>query len=753
MTSRMCVIALYLLPSAGLSAQAARQRGNLHQRQDTRPESRVENLLRQMTAQEKVRQLDFYAGATDLMSSYSDKTHAGPDASFVSAKAQALFGTEGVGAIHDLNPTPEQANTIQRWVITHTRLGIPVLFIEEGLHGYDTGTVFPAPIGLAATWDTELAERTGADIASEARAHGVGMVLAPVLDLARDPRWGRVEEDFGEDPYLTGQMGLAFVRGAQGSSLRSEGSVVAEPKHFVGHGSPEGGTNTSPVHIGERELRTVMLKSFEPAIREGHAMGVMAAYHEIDGVPMTADPQLFKQILRTEWGFRGFVLSDLGAIQRLYTAHHVAATPADAACMATRSGVDMQFYDFPHDVFEGALLECLRDGRLSTEDLDRAVRGVLRVKFELGLFDHPFVDQALVAQRYRAAPHLADSLRSARESMTLLKNDGVLPLSKSLHSLAIIGPNAAVARYGDYEGESNGLHISLVDGLRRELPGTTILFNEGNDIAEAVATARQADAVVLALGERPGISGEGHDRSTLDLPGDQESLLEAVYAANPRVVLVLENGRPLTVTWAAEHVPAILEAWYPGEYGGQAIAETLFGDNNPSGHLTITFPHSVGELPDFYNSDPSRRYAYIDDKGEPLFRFGFGLSYTTFSYQHLSVTLTHPAQGLHAASLDASVDVTNTGQREGVAVPQLYLREDTTSVETPERSLKGFARVDLKPGEEKTVHFTVPVSELAVWSTAGKWEIEPGSFTAWVGGSSDAGLKGTFRLPTEKKGE
>jgi beta-glucosidase len=575
------------------------------------------------------------------------------------------------------------------------------------------------------------------------------MILAPVLDLARDPRWGRVEEDFGEDPYLTGQMGLAYVRGAQGRSLRSDGSVVAEPKHFVGHGSPEGGTNTSPVHIGERELRTVMLKSFEPAIREGHAMAVMAAYHEIDGVPMTADPQLFKQILRREWGFRGFVLSDLGAIQRLYTVHHVAATPADAACMAIRSGVDMQFYDFPHDVFEGALLECLRDGRLSTEDLDRAVRGVLRVKFALGLFDHPFVDPALVARVYRAAPHLADSLRSARESMTLLKNDGVLPLPKSLRSLAVIGPNAAVARYGDYEGENNGLHISVVEGLRKELPGTTILFNEGNDIAQAVATAKQADAVVLALGERPGISGEGHDRSTLDLPGNQEALLEAVYAANPRAVLVLENGRPLTVAWAKEHVRAILEAWYPGEYGGQAIAETLFGDNNPSGHLTITFPRNVGELPDFYNSDPSRRYAYIDDKGEPLFRFGSGLSYTTFRYEHLAVALTHQPRGF----LDASVDVTNTGQREGVAVPQLYLREDTTSVETPERSLKGFARVDLKPGETKTVHFTVPVAELAVWTTAGKWAIEPGSFTVWAGGSSDAGLKTTFNLPAGRKGE
>jgi beta-glucosidase len=482
-----------------------------------------------------------------------------------------------VGSIHDLNPAPEQSNTIQKWVIAHSHLGIPALFIEEGLHGFDTGTVFPAPIGLAATWNTEIAQQTGAAIAAEARATGVAMILAPVLDLARDPRWGRVEEDFGEDPYLTGQLGLAWVRGAQGESLSNSGSAVAEPKHFAGHGSPEGGTNASPVHIGERELRSIMLKSFEPAIRSGNAMGVMAAYHEIDGVPITADPFLLKTILRREWGFQGFVLSDLGAIKRLYTVHDVAATPKDAACMAIRSGVDMQFYDFDHNVFQKALIDCVHEGSLPQADLDRAVRSVLRVKFQLGLFDHPLVDPALRPAVYRSPEHLAVSLHSALESMTLLKNDNhLLPLSKSAQNIAVIGPNADVARYGDYEKETNGEHISLLQGIRALLPQATVTFNDGKDISAAVADATKADIVIMGLGERMGISGEGFDRSSLDLPGNQEQLLEAVAATGKPVVLVLENGRPLTIGWAKQHVPAILEAWYPGEFGGRAIAETLF---------------------------------------------------------------------------------------------------------------------------------------------------------------------------------
>ena len=715
------------------------ERSNALYKQPNQPiERRVADLLSRMTLEEKVRQLDLYSGATALVDKHTDGTHADAEANFLPDKARALWGDLGVGAIHDLNPTPEQANAIQQWVIKHNRLEIPVLFIEEGLHGFDTGTVFPAPINLASTWNSDNVERIGAAIAAEARSTGVDMILAPVLDLARDPRWGRVEEDYGEDPYLTGRMGEAFVRGAQGKSLNSEQSVVSEPKHFAGHGSPEGGTNTSPVHMGERELRSVMLRGFEPAIRDGKAMGVMAAYHEIDGIPITADPFLLKKILRQEWGFKGFVLSDLGAIKRLYSAHGIASTPKEAACLAIKSGVDMQFYDFDHEVFQRALIECVREGSLPQSDLDRAVKSVLRVKFALGLFDHSTTDPKLRAQTFRSQAHLDLSQEAARQSITLLKNDGhLLPLSKSVRRIAVIGPNGDVARYGDYERESNGEHISILQGIRQLVPEATVDFDPGKDIEAAIATAKNADVIILGLGEWQGISGEGFDRSDLDLPGNQEQLMEAVVATGKPVVLVLENGRPLTIGWAKENVPAILEAWYPGEFGGKAIAETLFGDNNPSGHLTISFPRSVGQLPDFYNSDRSRIHGYVDGDGLPLFPFGFGLSYTSFRYDHLAVQA--PPHGSDGEIL-ATVDVTNVGDREGVEVAQVYVRQDFGSVETPDRSLEGFSRVALKPQETKNVVFHIPQSQLAVWDAEGKWSVEAGSYTLWAGGSSQASL-------------
>jgi beta-glucosidase len=697
-----------------------------------------------MTLEEKARQLDLYAAAGTLEDKHTGKDHVAADAAFLPDKAQEMWGALGVGGIHDTYPTPVQSNAIQSWVIAHNRLGIPALFVEEGLHGFDMGTVFPAPINLAATWNPRIAQRTGSAIAAEARATGVGMILAPVLDLAREPRWGRVEEDFGEDPYLTGQMGLAYVRGAQGDSLNTDHNLVAEPKHFAGHGSPEGGTNTSPVHMGERELRMTMLRGFEPAFREGHAMGAMAAYHEIDGVPITADPFLLKKILRDDWNFQGSVLSDLGAIKRLYDVHHVAASPKDASCMAIRSGVDMQFYDFEHAVFQKALVDCVHEGSLSETDLDRAVRSVLRVKFELGLFDHPLVDPALNQRVDRSPDHLALSLESARQSMTLLRNEGnMLPLLRSVGRIAVIGPNANVARYGDYEKEENGVHISMLQAIRKLVPHAAVTFDDGKDIPAAVAKAKDADVVILGLGEWQGISGEGFDRSNLDLPGTQEQLLEAVFATGKPVVLVLQNGRPLTIGWAKKHIPAILEAWYPGEFGGQAIAETLFGDNNPAGRLTITFPRSTGQLPDFYNFDPSRMHKYVDDDGKPLFPFGFGLSYTTFAYAHLAVQIPPPGS---KSDILASVDVTNSGDKEGDEVAQLYIREDVSSVETPDRSLKGFSRIHLKPHETTSVTFHVPQDQLAIWSQDGKWVVESGSYTVWAGGSSEASLTTKFLL-------
>jgi beta-glucosidase len=713
-------------------------------------QSRVADLIERMTMDEKARQLDMYFGCEAVLDTnqYTGRTHAKPDAVFNPGMAQTNLGTLGIGSIHDIYPRAKLSNRIQEWVMKSNRLGIPTLFIEEGLHGYmdNDETIFPQSINLATTWNPDLARQTGAAIAAQARANGVDMILGPVLDVARDPRWGRVEEDFGEDPYLTGQFGLAYVEGMQGDSLNTDHTVIAEPKHFAGHGSPEGGLNMSPVHAGEREVRSIMLKSFEPAVREGKAMGIMAAYHDIDGVPCTGNPWLLNKILRDEWAFQGFVLSDLGAIRRLYETHHVVDSPARAVLLALNSGVDMQFYDFDHQIFQDAVVNGIKNGQVSEATLNQAVARVLRVKFLLGLFDHPFVDEQLDASVRRSQTQASLALESARQSMCLLKNEGnVLPLIKDLARIAVIGPNANIARLGDY---SEGAQESSAQGILEQIKqlvstNTEVLFSDGEDIQNAANLAKNADVVILGLGEWQGISGEGFDRSDLNLPGKQEALLEAVAATGKPVVLVLQNGRPLTITWAAQHIPAILEAWYPGEFGGRAIAETLFGDNNPAGRLPITFPRSVGQLPDFYNHFPSRKESYIESDSSPLFVFGHGLSYTTFKYENLNIT----APATHNADdVLVSCKITNTGQRDGDEVAQLYVHQETASVVTPVKALKGFLRIHLQPAESKTGIFHLKRSNLAVWNASQEWQVEPGEYTITVGNNSVDGLSAKFAL-------
>jgi beta-glucosidase len=716
-------------------------------------DARVTDLIGRMTLEEKVRQLDMYFGSEDLLDKTKDPTvdhhtHAKPDLIFDPQFADKSVGNLGLGSIHDLYPRAKLSNRIQAWVIQSNRLGIPALFIEEGLHGYMDydETVFPQSLNLATTWNPELARRTGAAIAAQARANGVAMILGPVLDIARDPRWGRVEENFGEDPYLTGQLGLAYVEGMQGDSLNSDHTVIAEPKHFAGHGSPEGGLNMSPVHAGERELRSVMLKSFEPAVREGKAMGIMAAYHDIDGVPCTGNPWLLNKVLRDEWGFQGFVLSDLGAVRRLYDTHHVADSPAAAAVLALNSGVDMQFYDFEHETFQNAIIGGVKCGRVSEATLNQAVARILRVKFMLGLFEHPFVDESLDCSVRHCQAHRDLALESARQSMCLLKNDGnLLPLKKALHRIAVIGPNANLARLGDY---TEATHESSEQGMLEQIKhlvstNSEVLFSDGDDIQKAQALAEDANVVILGLGEWLKISGEGFDRSDLNLPGKQEELLEAVVGTGKPVVLVLQNGRPLTISWAAKHVPAILEAWYPGEFGGRAIAETLFGDNNPAGRLPITFPRSVGQLPAYYNHFPSKKDSYIEGDSSPLFVFGHGLSYTTFKYADLNVST--PLAHSDADAI-VSARITNTGKREGDEVAQLYVHQETASVATPIKSLKGFLRAHLKPNESKVVTFHLKQSDLAVWAANQEWRVEPGDYTVTVGGDSSSGLSARFTL-------
>ena len=715
-------------------------------------EERIKDLLDRMTLREKARQLDMYSGAYDFLDKDQrvNHTHAKADAKFNPGKAAKMLGHLGVGSIHDLYPSAQLYNTIQRWVVKSNPLGIPAIFIEEGLHGYmGLGqSVFPQSVNLASTWNTKLAREEGRAIGSEARAAGVDMLLAPVVNIARDPRWGRVEETFGEDPYLSGQIGLAYVEGMQGKSLATDSTCISEPKHFAGYGSPESGLNTAPVLMGERELRTIGLKSFEPLVREGHVMGIMAAYNSIDGLPCTADHWLLTKVLRDEWGFKGFVLSDLGAIKRLYNIFHVAATPAAAVRLALKSGVDMQFYDFPHDTFQNAIVNGVKDGKLSVAVVNRAVARVLRAKFMLGLFDHPYINADLDKRVRRSPAHLALALEVARQSMCLLKNqDGLLPLKGGLGTVAVIGPNADSTRLGDYSGQpGDRVQEGMLAHIKKLVaPGTKVLYTRGDSIEEAVAVAKQAKVAILALGENSRISGENHDRLRLGLPGKQEALLKAVVATGVPVVLVLQNGRPLAIPWAAKHVPAILEAWYPGEFGGRAIAETLFGENNPAGRLVMSVPRSVGQLPVFYDHGTSKLgfYHYVDGKATPLYVFGYGLSYTTFKYSDLQVSA--PPAG-SKKDVVVSFELTNNGERAGDEVAQLYIHEENASVETPVKALKGFKRVHLLPRQSMKVTIHVKQSELEVWGADRKWELEPGKFTVMVGGSSEGGLRGSFTL-------
>jgi beta-glucosidase len=455
---------------------------------------------------------------------------------------------------------------------------------------------------------------------------------------------------------------------------------------------------------------------------------------------------LFNQVLREEWGFQGFVLSDLGAIRRLYDTHHVVDSPAGAIALALNSGVDMQFYDFDHLIFRDSIVDGLKNGQLSEATLNRAVGRVLRMKFLLGLFDHPFVDENLDSTVRNSKAHADLALESARQSMCLLKNEGgLLPLNKNLKHIVVIGPNANISRLGDY---SEGAHESSQQGMFEQIKqlistNSEVLFCDGDDIDKAVVLAEKADVVILGLGERLKISGEGFDRSDLNLPGKQQELLTAIAGTHKPVVLVLQNGRPLSIAWAAKHVPAILEAWYPGESGGRAIAETLFGDNNPGGRLPISFPRSVGQLPDYYNHFPSRKDSYIEGDSSPLFVFGQGLSYTTFKYSGLTVSAPSVRNN---DDVVVSCTLANTGSREGDEVAQLYIHQETASVAVPVKELKGFSRMHLKPNESKTITFHLKPSDLAVWGANREWNVEPGKYTVTVGGNSASGLSAKFTL-------
>jgi beta-glucosidase len=744
-------------------------------------EKRVADLLGRMTLDEKIAQLQGYRSDDPQAWDAQGNFIGGKDAARLDRGAGSFFSTAGLQPGQFFRLTPRQAaqrtNAIQKYLTEKTRLGIPGFVFGEALHGFMSpgATSFPQAIALGGTWDPALLEQIFTATALEASARGTRQVLSPVLDLARDPRWGRTEECYGEDPYLVAQMAKAAIFGLQGrASAIDQHHVAVTLKHFAGHGQPEGGRNIAPVNYSEREFRETHLYPFEAAVRQANARSIMASYNEWDGVPNHVNHKLLTEILRGEWGFRGFVMSDGGGLDVLVENHHVAANVAQAGLLSLEAGLD---YDLSSKGAFANLAEAVQTGRISEEVINRPVRNILRVKFECGLFENPFADVDLVEKVTNSPAHKALALKAAHEAMVLLKNDRqVLPFDAAkIKTLAVIGPNAADIHLGGYSAvPMQG--VSVLAGLR-EFAGTSIAvrYAEGckltlnkecnwrvNEnpllsspeedrklIAEAVQVAEQSDAVVLVLGNNELLDREAWseehlgDADSLDLVGRQNELAAAVLATGKPVAVLLVNGRPLSINAIAARAPAIVECWYLGQETGRAVADVLFGKVNPSGKLTVTIPRSVGQLPCYYDHKPSRFRAYVATDSTPLFPFGFGLSYTTFEYNNLKVT---PAAIAPNGTAQVSFEVSNTGSRSGDEIVQLYLHAVVSLPTRPVLELKDFARVTLAPGESRTVTFTLTPEKLAALGMDMKPVVQPGEFEVLVGRSSVDNLKTTLTV-------
>jgi len=749
-------------------------------------ERRIEDLLAQMTVEEKSCQLATLYGYRRVLEDELP-TPRWRQAVWKDGIGNIDEHLNGVAARSPLPPTTlsyphelhaRSLNEVQRFFVEHTRLGVPVDFTNEGIRGlcHDRATSFPAQLGVASGWDRELVAQIGQVTGSEARALGYTNVYSPILDLPRDPRWGRTVECYSEDPYLTGRLGREMVRALQAQR------VVSTPKHFAVYSVPKGGRDgsvrTDP-QVTPRELETIYLPPFQAAIQEAGALGVMSSYNDYDGVPVTGSPMFLTEILRRRWGFRGYVVSDSRAVEFLAEKHKVAEDYDEAVRQAVTAGLNVRTAFTPPDVYIEAVRRLLRAGRLPMEVVDDRVRDVLRVKLWLGLFDQPYVpDPAAAGRVVRSAAHLEVARRAARQSLVLLKNEGaVLPLRKDLRSLLVTGPNAEqVASFTSRYGPAHTPAISILEGIRRKLgPGVRILYTKGCDVVDAAfprseilpappgpaeqaeldrarALARQADAAVVVLGESEELVGESRSRTSLELPGFQQALVQAVHAAGKPTVVVLLNGRPLTVNWIDAHVPALVEAWFQGEFGAAAVADVLFGDVNPSGKLPVTFPRSVGQIPyNFPYKRGSQSAADELDNAEKksmvhgaLYPFGHGLSYTSFRYSRLEVA---PALLGPGGSVRVALDVTNTGARAGDEVVQLYVSDEVSSVVTYAQVLRGFERVALAPGETRRVEFTLGPDDLKLLDREMRWTVEPGRFQVLVGSSSqDIRARGAFEV-------
>ncbi len=738
-------------------------------------DERVKDLLARMTIEEKAAQMMclWMEKPNDNSRVPKEQMPLGGEFSPEIAKQKMPFGMGQFARqreYRDAKRSAEYANAVQKWLLENTRLGIPTVFHDEILHGLmgEGATVFPVPLALASSWDTDLISRVFTVAARQTRIRGTQHVLGPNMDLAREARWGRTEETYGEDPYLTSRMIVSLVKAVQGNATYAnpkidDAHVIATGKHFAGHGQPENGTNTGPVNLSERLLRETHFVPFEAAVKEANLMSIMPAYHEIDGVPVHANRWMLDTLLRKEWGYRGTIVSDYYAMTELEKRHHVAADPSDAAKQALEAGLDIEF---PDPSVNKTLVEQVKSGKIPMNLIDQAVSRILYQKFQLGLFENPYVDAEKAARMTDTTEDRNLAAEAARRSIVLLKNDkNTLPLDRAkLKSVVVIGPNANRAHLGGYTDPNPPRAVSILDGVKTKLGNsvkvnyaegvkitkeggnwfgdTATLNDEASDqtlIDEAVQTAKNSDAVILVIGGNEDTNkeawAENHlgDRNSLELVGRQNDLVKAVLATGKPTVVFMVNSGPLAIDYVTENVPAILEGFYLGEETGTAAADVLFGDYNPGGKLPVSFPRTVGQLPIYYNYKPSARRGYAFSTTEPLFPFGFGLSYTTFRYSNLKIA--KPKINMNEETT-VTFDVTNTGKIHGDEIAQMYIRDEVSSVTRPVRELKDFARITLEPSQTKQVTFIITPAKLAFYNREMKRVVEPGTFQVMVGGSS-----------------
>lgn len=729
-------------------------------------EQRIDDLLARMTLEEKVAQLDMCL-ATDFATKPSKKhiCSIDEDSAFDYEKLKNRLAGRGIGSMTSVYTVPAVTNRLQRYFVEETRLGIPCLFTGEGLHGIDglRGTVFPSCLAMAATFNPDLVYRIGDAIGKETRSLGIHEVLSPNLDIARELRWGRVEETFGEDTYLASRLGVSIIKGLQKGDISRPDSVVSEPKHYCVYGIPEGGSNCSPAHVGHREVKSVYLPVFEAGIKEGGAYNVMASYNSVDGDVMMCSNNYLDKILKQELGLKGYSRSDWGGIGKIKGRHHLVTEDSEAIRMAIGNGLDVQGLDYPNDIFEPTLVDLVNNDAIPMSRIDDAVSRVLRVKFDLGLFDKPYCNEDNYVNWIRCEEHRFISLNTARESITLLKNNGVLPLDKSVKSIALIGPNSASPKIGGYSSIPTGYTVaSVLDVLKssvgedvtiRQCNGCSItegektehiidghphLYSEGEDeilntLDEAVMIASECDVIIMVGGDNSLTSGECHDRTELTLPGKQRELIQKLSKLNKPLHLVLLNGKAFDLSLESQLCDSIMMAWFGGEHGSQAIVEALLGELNPSGRLPISFPQSSGRIPCYYSMLPGGDFGFFEGTKGPMYPFGYGLSYTTFDYSNLQVSTIDP----NTFEGTVTIDITNTGDTSGDEVIQLYVNDLQSSIVTPMKLLKGFKRIHLAPHACKTITFELNFDTFKLMDLDCQWVVEPGDFKIMIGAASN----------------